>query len=577
MHTWDLLFADWAAPSLSFGFSVLSPIYPDAGNPGTTTVDGYMANQNEATWSDAVTGNGDQNSGTDTAEAYILIFRSGGGSNQCRRSRFGFDTTSLSGSTLLSGTVSFKGTGKADTETITPNINVYGGTFGSNTTMANADYQGCASTAFSTAISYASWSTSAYNDFALNASGLAGVNLGGITNFSLRNPSYDVANSTPGASSPTSYLQGNFADLTGTTSDPKLVLTTLDASKTAPDTGTGTDAKSINVTVPTRADTGTGSDTRSISVTIPARADTGTGSDTKDITAMLTRTDTGTGVDAKSISVSQTQADTGTGTEATSISATVPARTDTGTGSDATGVQNTINRSDSGAGSDVVAIMAAITRADTGAASEALAILAAIAVADTGSSSEQVALSAYVSVSDTVTASDAVAVLAAIARSDSGIATDAVAVMAHIAVSDSGVASEALAFLVTMSLADNGGDDDTVAILAHIGVSDHVNAADALAVAFFIAVQDSTPHGVDALSFLISPSVSDSISGSDAVSSVEIFRKMLNDAGQGNDAIAGEFIRLSISEHGTGSDLVNLVKRIYPYVKRTSPYTKLKP
>ena len=329
-------------------------------------------------------------------------------------------------------------------------------------------------------------------------------------------------------------------------------------AKSANDTGSGSDAKSITVTQ-TRADTGTGTDTKAISVTVPTHADTGSG------------------IDANAITVSQTRADTGTGVDAKSISVTPPTQADTGSGSDAESILNTITRPDTGTGTDEKSIAASIAAADTGTASESLAILAKIAIAETGSGVDVKSTQAHVSAPDTVSANDAVAILAHIARSDSGIATDALAAMARIAVSESGTANDALAFLIAKSINEFGGDDDTVSILAHVGVSDSVHAADALAVAFYIAVQDSTPHGVDALSFLISPAVSDSVSASDAVHSVEIFRKMINDAGQGSDAVTGILNRFTVPDTGVGAELLNLVKRIYPYIKRPSPYAKLKP
>lgn len=342
------------------------------------------------------------------------------------------------------------------------------------------------------------------------------------------------------------------------------------------DSGSGSDAKSILATQ-TRADTGTGVDAKSITVT-QTRADTGTGVDAKAISVTVpARTETGTGVDAKAISVTvPTRAETGTGAD-TLLSQVNVSSPDTGEGDDESTILASIPLADTGSGNDTESIAASISRADTGSGSEAIQILAAIAINDTGTGAEGAALQIHVATADTVSGSDAVAILAAIARSDSGIATDAAAVMASIAVSDSGVGNEALAFLVAMSLAESGGSSETVSILAHVGLGDSGSGLDTLAVAFFIAVQDSTPHGVDALSFLISPSVSDSVSGSDAANVVEIFRKMINDAGQGSDVVTGIFNRLTIPDTGAGVELVSLVKRVYPYIKRTSPYTKLKP
>jgi hypothetical protein len=75
-------------------------------------------------------------------------------------------------------------------------------------------------------ITYANWSTSAYNDFTFNATGIGNVSKTGFSKFGVRNPNYDVANTPPTWSSGvTSHMQCYFSDEAGTTSDPKLVVT----------------------------------------------------------------------------------------------------------------------------------------------------------------------------------------------------------------------------------------------------------------------------------------------------------------------------------------------------------------
>ena len=71
------------------------------------------------------------------------------------------------------------------------------------------------------------WSTSAYNDFTLNATGISNVSKTGVSKFGLRNPEYDVANSAP--ANPGGAVQNTLvchydADRTGTTNDPKLTV-----------------------------------------------------------------------------------------------------------------------------------------------------------------------------------------------------------------------------------------------------------------------------------------------------------------------------------------------------------------
>ena len=76
-------------------------------------------------------------------------------------------------------------------------------------------------------ITYANWLTTVYNDFTFNATGIGNINKTGISKFGTRNANYDVANTAPALSSINDrwhYLDGYFADETGTANDPKLVV-----------------------------------------------------------------------------------------------------------------------------------------------------------------------------------------------------------------------------------------------------------------------------------------------------------------------------------------------------------------
>jgi hypothetical protein len=81
------------------------------------------------------------------------------------------------------------------------------------------------STAWSNVVTYANW-TGTYIDFTYNATGLGLISKIGITKTALRNANYDVAATLPAWISATySALSGYMADQTGTTNDPKLVVT----------------------------------------------------------------------------------------------------------------------------------------------------------------------------------------------------------------------------------------------------------------------------------------------------------------------------------------------------------------
>jgi RHS repeat-associated protein len=143
------------------------------------------------------------------------------------RGVFTFDTSSIPDTdVILSATLSIYGSTKSDEGVaIAPDINVYDATPSTNYGFTAADFGLIGATALSTAISYAGWSTTGYNDFALNASGLASISKSGITRLGTRNANYDVANVVPAWSGDTShFITGYLAQEVGTDRDPKLVV-----------------------------------------------------------------------------------------------------------------------------------------------------------------------------------------------------------------------------------------------------------------------------------------------------------------------------------------------------------------
>lgn len=228
MHFLDWLVLDRFIPALSFGFLTLTA-FPDTGNPGASSVDLtiYRDGVNEA-WATIIAGTG--TSATNVTDDVIFEIACSGTTNQFSRlTRFfcHFDTSSLGASASISAaTLSLFGAYKDDTLGVTPNTNIYSSTVTSNNTLASSDFGQVGSTAFATAISFASFSTSGYNDFALNASGISNISTTGVSKFSARNANYDAAAVAPTWSSGAGCYTGcNHADTAGTTSDPKLVVT----------------------------------------------------------------------------------------------------------------------------------------------------------------------------------------------------------------------------------------------------------------------------------------------------------------------------------------------------------------
>ena len=139
-----------------------------------------------------------------------------------------FDTSALTASASISAaTHSVYGNAKSDPASWLPSTNIYSSAPASNTSLAAGDYDSCGTTAFcDTSLAYGDVNTSGYNDFAYNSSGIANISKTGITKTSIRNANYDVANSEPTWSA-SKWSEINFkgASTTGTTNDPKLVIT----------------------------------------------------------------------------------------------------------------------------------------------------------------------------------------------------------------------------------------------------------------------------------------------------------------------------------------------------------------
>lgn len=107
-----------------------------------------------------------------------------------------------------------------------PDINVYSSNPASNTEIVADDHDTLGDTPYcDTAIGYASWTTSGYNDFILNATGIAAVSKTSITKFGVREATHDVGGSEPTWSeSAYMWIQAWSADK-GNGYKPKLVVT----------------------------------------------------------------------------------------------------------------------------------------------------------------------------------------------------------------------------------------------------------------------------------------------------------------------------------------------------------------
>lgn len=224
-HAWDTLLANNLEPAWNLGFDTLT-VYPDA-DTETSTVDGRVAQSGGTSdsWSSRRSGAGNYfEDNTSPANAPLAQAHTTTNNWQfLSRGIFLFDTSSLpDGSTISSATFSNYVTTRQTTSNV--GVNVVSSTPASNTALVNGDYTQTGSTKFSTVIRVNDMSTNAYADFALNASGLTNISKTGISKFGTRLEE-DLDNSSPTWSS--NALMGtqiSFAEHTGTTQDPKLVV-----------------------------------------------------------------------------------------------------------------------------------------------------------------------------------------------------------------------------------------------------------------------------------------------------------------------------------------------------------------
>ncbi len=229
MHYWDAFVADLFIPELSFGFDSLIT-YPAAG--ANSPVQGQVGRDfiPEEIWATIRAGAGTSVSMTDNG---TIPLATGGDTSlkwtKLERFILCYDTSSIPiNATISAATLSLNGNAKEDSLVTAPDINIYAATPGSPSILTAADYLQIGSTALcDTAITYAGWNSSdSYNNFALNATGIANIVKTGISRFGVRNANFDVANTAPAwVASQTSYVGFWSSNSAGTTNDPKLDIT----------------------------------------------------------------------------------------------------------------------------------------------------------------------------------------------------------------------------------------------------------------------------------------------------------------------------------------------------------------
>lgn len=225
IHGWDMGIANRLSPSLNLGYDTLIA-FPDS-SYGATTVDGYVLRYSEPgeTFSAIQTRVGTGYNTSDTRD--IIGLYSHADTNQYTylvRSIMTFDTSSIIAGSVTATELSlymnakFSGLG-------TPALHITGATPNQNNRLSAADYQRLGSTSFAS-VAYAAATVGTYYDFALNSSGRANVSKTGVSAFGARTD-WDLNDNFTGtwAASTATTFEPVQADGTGTSQDPKLVVT----------------------------------------------------------------------------------------------------------------------------------------------------------------------------------------------------------------------------------------------------------------------------------------------------------------------------------------------------------------
>lgn len=232
LHVLDFVIQRTVCPEFSFGFDTLTT-YPDAGS-GLTTVDGWAKYLNGYdTFTNMVNGLGNSNNSV-TSNDYLsgLFAADSGYPNKyyhCYRSLYTFDTSIIGASGVISGAVFsiyiialYYGLGND------PNV-VIATSPTANNSIQNADFQNAFTSTTpltDTRLSIQGSTTNAYKDANFNSSGITVINKTGITRLGLLS-GWDFDKSFTGTwvATDRSCFHGAMSDTTGTTQDPKLVVT----------------------------------------------------------------------------------------------------------------------------------------------------------------------------------------------------------------------------------------------------------------------------------------------------------------------------------------------------------------
>lgn len=227
VHAWDLFVANKFNPKFNLGFDTLT-VYPNSGSGGTTG-DCYISyvgsGASFSTMRNSSVGMDVNNTSTDAKCAGVNPDSTSNTWRYLHRGIFTFDTSALtSGANISSATISLMGQSKANAQG-SPDLHIVPTTPSTNYNFQLSDYNKFTFSSVAS-VSYASFSTSAYNNMSLNAGGISNISKTGISKFGCIT-SWDLNNSFTGtwAFPGETYFWISLADSSGTSNDPKLTIT----------------------------------------------------------------------------------------------------------------------------------------------------------------------------------------------------------------------------------------------------------------------------------------------------------------------------------------------------------------
>ena len=220
-------------------FAAVSTFYPNA-SVETTSVDGHLQSISTGNslssdaWNNARTGASPgvvAATVTNAIQTRITIVpRTGNYIGEIDRSFLLYDTSSLTvNATISSATLSIYITLKNNTNNSgNDTLNIITTTPASSTALATGDWGNVGSTLQASAVDLSILTTTAYNSFSLNSTGLGNISKTGVTKFGLR-MGEDINNVQPADDTQNSVTY-SAAEEAGTSQDPKLEVTYTVAS-----------------------------------------------------------------------------------------------------------------------------------------------------------------------------------------------------------------------------------------------------------------------------------------------------------------------------------------------------------